>query len=189
MVNRCSLCKENEESADHILIHCGKTRELWPLLLSSFGVVWVFLTLVRNLLLEWKIKGLGKKRRAVWRLAPICLLWCIWGERNQITFQEEEMSDTCLRNLFFRSLLEWSQQFLDLDYLSFLNFFGDWLVGQLFPLQVFSFFCCFVFGFLCILFVYIGSAPYFGVFYFIFLFVYQIKKTTLQSALPVLRYR
>ena len=28
MVNRCNLCKENEESADHILIHCGKTREL-----------------------------------------------------------------------------------------------------------------------------------------------------------------
>ena len=36
-VNRCSLCKENKESADHILIHCGKTRELWTLLLSSFG--------------------------------------------------------------------------------------------------------------------------------------------------------
>ncbi|RVX14364.1 hypothetical protein CK203_017180 [Vitis vinifera] len=125
----CSLCKENEESANHILIHCGKTRELWTLLLSSFGVVWVFSALVRNLLLEWKIEGLGKKRRAVWRLAPICLFWCIWGERNQRMFHEEETSDTCLRNLFFRSLLEWSQQFLDLDYLSFLNFFGDWLVG------------------------------------------------------------
>ena len=28
MVNRCSLCKDNEESMDHILIHCGKTKEL-----------------------------------------------------------------------------------------------------------------------------------------------------------------
>ena len=65
MVNRCNLCKENEESANHILIHCGKTRELWPLLLSSFGVVWVFPASVRNLLLEWKVKGLGKKRRVV----------------------------------------------------------------------------------------------------------------------------
>ena len=42
MVNRCSLCKKNEKSVDHILIHCGKTRELWTLLLSSFGLVWVF---------------------------------------------------------------------------------------------------------------------------------------------------
>ena len=123
MVNRCSLCKENEESADHILIHCGMTREFWTLLLSSFGVVWVFPASVRNLLLEWKVKGLGTKKRVVWRLAPICLFWCIWEERNRRTFQEEEMLDTCLSNLFFRSLLEWSQQLLDLDSL-FSEFFG-----------------------------------------------------------------
>ena len=36
MVNRCNLCKDNEESADHILIHCGRTRELWTLLLFFF---------------------------------------------------------------------------------------------------------------------------------------------------------
>ena len=111
MVNRCNLCKENEESADHILIHCGKTRELWTVVLSSFGVVWVFPNSVRNLLLEWKIKGLEKKRGVVWKMAPICLFWCIWGERNRRVFQEEEKSDTSLKNLFLWSLLEWSQQF------------------------------------------------------------------------------
>ena len=79
---------------------------------------------VRNLLLEWKIKGLGKKRSVVWRMTPICLFWCIWGERNRRMFQEEEMSNTSLRNLFLRSPLEWSQQIMDLDYLSFLNFVG-----------------------------------------------------------------
>ena len=108
---------------DHILIHCGKTRELWRMLLSSFGVVWVFPASVRNLLLKWKVKGLGKKKQAVWGLAPICLFWCIWGERNRRMLQEEAMSDTCLRNLFFWSLLEWSQQFLDLNSL-FSEFFG-----------------------------------------------------------------
>ena len=82
MVNRCSLCKDNEESTNHILIHCGKTRELWTLLLSSFDLVWVFLASMRNLLLEWKVKGLRKKRKAVWRVAPICLFCCIWGKRN-----------------------------------------------------------------------------------------------------------
>ena len=73
MVNRCNLCKENEELTDHILIHCGKTRELWTLLLSSFGVMWVFLESVRNPLLEWKMKGLGKKKSVIWKMAPICL--------------------------------------------------------------------------------------------------------------------
>ena len=124
IVNRCILCKENEESADHILIHCGKTRELWTVVLSSFGVVRVFPNSVRNLLLEWKIKGLEKKRSVVWKMAPICLFWCIWGERNRRVFQEEEKSDTSLKNLFLRSLLEWSQQIMDVDYLSFMNVLG-----------------------------------------------------------------
>ncbi|RVW63855.1 Ferredoxin-3, chloroplastic [Vitis vinifera] len=79
---RCNLCKDNEELADHILIHCARTRELWTFLLSSFGLVWVFLDLVRNLLLEWKVKDLGKKRRVVWRLVPICLFWCKYVYRE-----------------------------------------------------------------------------------------------------------
>ncbi|RVX13715.1 Actin-related protein 5 [Vitis vinifera] len=94
IANRCNLCKENEETANHILIHCGKTRDLWNLLFSSFGVVWVLPDSVRNLLLEWKMKGMGKKRSVVWKMAPICLFWCIWGERNRRTFLEEEMTNT-----------------------------------------------------------------------------------------------
>ena len=94
------------------------------MVLSSFGVVWVFPNSVKNLLLEWKIKGLEKKRSVVWKMAPIYLFWCIWGERNRRVFQEEEKLDTSLKNLFLRSLLEWSQQFMDVDYLSFMNVLG-----------------------------------------------------------------
>ena len=39
MVNKCSLCKDSEESIDHILIHCDKIRELWTLLLAVFDLV------------------------------------------------------------------------------------------------------------------------------------------------------
>ena len=64
------------------------------------------------------------------KMALICLFCCIWGERNRRTFLEEEMSNTSLRKLFLWSLLEWSQQFvdLDLDYLSFRNLLGDRVV-------------------------------------------------------------
>ena len=122
LVNRCNLCKDSEESTDHILIHCDKTRQLWTLLLTTFGLVWVFMASVRNLLLEWKFRGLGRKKRAVWWLAPICLFWCIWGKRNQRTFEDEELLDQRLKDLFLQSLVEWSQQFLDLEISSHLNF-------------------------------------------------------------------
>ncbi|RVW83600.1 hypothetical protein CK203_039333 [Vitis vinifera] len=62
MVNICSLCKVSEESTALILIHCDKTKEFWILLLAIFGFNWVFSASVRNLILEWKLKGLEKKR-------------------------------------------------------------------------------------------------------------------------------
>ncbi|RVW57632.1 hypothetical protein CK203_095999 [Vitis vinifera] len=50
LVNTCSRCQESEESADLILIH----------------------STVKNLLLEWKFKGLDKKSRHVKE-------WCPYG--------------------------------------------------------------------------------------------------------------
>ena len=41
LANRCYLCLEQEETMDHLLIHCIKTRSLWELLFSLFGVTWV----------------------------------------------------------------------------------------------------------------------------------------------------
>ena len=38
LANKCYLCFTEEESIDHILLHCGLARSLWNLLFSLFGV-------------------------------------------------------------------------------------------------------------------------------------------------------
>ena len=38
---------------EHILLHCVKTRVLWELLFSIFGVVWVNPKTVGDTLLSW----------------------------------------------------------------------------------------------------------------------------------------
>ena len=38
LANRCFLCGEGEETADHLLIHCSKAKILWDLLLAIFDV-------------------------------------------------------------------------------------------------------------------------------------------------------
>ena len=35
--NRCFLCEEEEESIDHLLIHCPKAKMLWELFLAVVG--------------------------------------------------------------------------------------------------------------------------------------------------------
>ena len=41
LANRCFLCQEVEERANHLLLHCAITRVLWDFLFSLFGIPWV----------------------------------------------------------------------------------------------------------------------------------------------------
>ena len=70
MINKYSgLCKENEESIDHILIHYEKIRVISMFLSTVFGLKQVWPTSMRNLF-KWKFKGLD--------IAPLCFSWCVW---------------------------------------------------------------------------------------------------------------
>ena len=53
MANRCFLCLSEVEMVDHLLLHCVKTRVLWSLIFSLFGVAWVLSCSVKETLLGW----------------------------------------------------------------------------------------------------------------------------------------
>ena len=82
-MNRCFLCKCDKESCDHILLHCSKASLLWQLVFSLFGVVWLVHSSVKEMLLGWHGRFVGKKRNKAWNVAPLCLLWTVWKERNR----------------------------------------------------------------------------------------------------------
>ncbi|RVW49024.1 hypothetical protein CK203_080960 [Vitis vinifera] len=75
LANRCPLCCDEEETINHILIHCSKAKVLWDLLFSLFGVNWVLPFSVRDTLLGWHAPLKDKKHSKVWRAAPLCLFW------------------------------------------------------------------------------------------------------------------
>ena len=59
--NRCFLCEEDEETINHLLIHCRSAKMLWELLLSIGGISWVFPSSVLHTLLAWQGIAVGKK--------------------------------------------------------------------------------------------------------------------------------
>ena len=82
MPNRCYICKEEEETSDHILLHCLKACILWQLIFVLFDVQWVMHSSMRGLLLSWGGFLVGRKMKKAWKVALLCLFWSIWRERN-----------------------------------------------------------------------------------------------------------
>ena len=80
-VDWCILCRCNGESVNHLLLHCDKAYLLWSMVFRSFGISWVLPRSVADMLLGWW-SWFGKRSSGVWNLAPLCLMWCIWRERN-----------------------------------------------------------------------------------------------------------
>ena len=126
LVNRCFLCQEAEELVDHLLLHCRKTRVLWELLFSLFGVNWIISGSVRDMLLGWKGTFVGKRRKKVWQTVPSCLFWTVWKARNRIVFEEDVLSIQKLKYLFL--FLLWSKTKLSIENSpSTLDGFIDWV--------------------------------------------------------------
>ena len=126
MANRCFLCCVEEESINHILIHCTKVRVLWELLFALFGVMRVLLFSVRDTILGWHGSFVDKKSRKVWMIAPLCLFWLVWKERNKIAFENEELSSQRMKNYFVCNFWSWTKLFIDEGPLPLINLF-DWL--------------------------------------------------------------
>ena len=49
----CSMCKSDEETVDHLFLHCRVARELWDSPFCLLGMNWVMPRWVSNLFLSW----------------------------------------------------------------------------------------------------------------------------------------
>jgi len=77
---------------------------------------------VLELLSSWGAAiGCGHAKEA-WRLAPLCLLWCIWRERNARLFEEVELRKRLLNTLYFWIAAHHSLSVF--TYVEFLNLFS-----------------------------------------------------------------
>ena len=107
-VKWCIMCRSNGETVDHLLLHCGKAYWLWSLVFRSFGFSWVLPRLVADTLFGWW-NWPGKHSSSIWNLASLCLMWCLWKERNRRTYEDMESSDDQLLASFNGTLFDWSR--------------------------------------------------------------------------------
>ncbi|RVW20513.1 putative protein phosphatase 2C 38 [Vitis vinifera] len=83
---------------------CVREDESYEHVVSNFRLQMVFPNLVKELLLSRKVKGMDKRWRRVWSMLPLSLFWCMWRESNRNIFNEEELNNHMLKEIFIRSI-------------------------------------------------------------------------------------
>ena len=53
IVDWCCMCKHSGESPNHLLLHCETAQSLWSMVFCLFGVVWVMLRSVVEVMASW----------------------------------------------------------------------------------------------------------------------------------------
>ncbi|KAL5583298.1 hypothetical protein UlMin_015740 [Ulmus minor] len=107
--NRCVMCKRDEESVNHLFLHCCSARFLWLKALGEVGIHWAAPASVRCMFLD-RTLGYGSNNMAktLWNCMVFSLLWHIWLERNIRIFEDKEM---LLEDIFEKakfSTLQWA---------------------------------------------------------------------------------
>ncbi|RVW58882.1 hypothetical protein CK203_104242 [Vitis vinifera] len=92
LANRCFLCLSEEETVDLLLLHCVKTRVLWNLLFSLFGISWTLSCTVKTTLLGWNGGFVGKRRKKAWQMAPLCIFLVSLEGENRGSLEESHSS-------------------------------------------------------------------------------------------------
>lgn len=67
--------------------------------ISLFGILWMLPLTVKELLLGWLGRFVGKQRKKIWWLAPLCLILFLWKEYNRKRFKKMENIELMLKTL------------------------------------------------------------------------------------------
>ena len=98
--SRCPLCKEDEESIDHLLLIALQFGAFVQPSSPLPKLIWACPPLVKDLMLDWTtFPIIRKKARKPWKAALPSLLWAIWKERNKVVFDNDSFSPIRLKHL------------------------------------------------------------------------------------------
>lgn len=135
----CLMCKKDDESVDHLFLHCPVAFTLWLRLCRGGNLSWVIpATCVALFWKKHKYFGGRKWDVILGRCAMLAIIWVVWIKRNRWVFEDtrgEEIDNLWERLCFWASL--WALVSSELR-VCFLLFYQT---GMLLFLNVFFYFC------------------------------------------------
>jgi hypothetical protein len=74
---------------------------LYKILFSVFlGLAWLMPRRVVGLFVCWRCQFSSSHSAALWRMISSCIMWCIWGEKNDHSFEDRKRTMVDLKAFF-----------------------------------------------------------------------------------------
>lgn len=85
----CILCKNDNESNDHMLLRCKFAQNTWAKVFKEFEVTGALpKSWFDFLCVDW-CRGRRKTAKFLWRCCCLAVAWCIWLEGNARIFEDQ----------------------------------------------------------------------------------------------------
>ncbi|XP_026437105.1 uncharacterized protein LOC113335200 [Papaver somniferum] len=130
VVNLCGFCDNNEESVEHLFLHCPFIWKIWEHFLQQLGFAWMHPTTIIDFLWKWKLKISTKPLVFLRYCLPFALWWVVWLERNDIQIAKKQGRKT-LNSLIIDIkllLLSWSVNVDSFKNMKLDDFVFDWKI-------------------------------------------------------------
>jgi len=100
---------EQEETNDHLLLHCTFVDVLWGLILRWAGCLWVRPRTLEELWALWPglIDTNKKPVKEMWLSLLAAVLWSIWLQRNATIFRQVTLSHQRVYRTIFGHWQNW----------------------------------------------------------------------------------
>jgi hypothetical protein len=118
---------------------------------QMFGVMWVMSGRMKDCLGSWRGQRGNRTVIHIWRIAPLCIMWCLWRKKNVRSFEGHELGLIELKKMMLQTLFSWRVMWHSPQVLTLAEFKTYVLHFQ------FKSIC--IRGLFCILPVYMGCAP------------------------------
>ncbi|RVX21268.1 putative ribonuclease H protein [Vitis vinifera] len=88
LANRCFLCLSEEETVDHLLLHCNQDAGPMEPSFLSFWYILDSLVYSEDNPSGWNGGFVGKRRKKAWQMAPLCIFWGSLAESHSSLVNE-----------------------------------------------------------------------------------------------------
>ncbi|XP_028113957.1 uncharacterized protein LOC114312000 [Camellia sinensis] len=84
------FCKEEEETINHVLLHCPRVWLIWSYFVRRWGWQWASPGSVQSVIQWWSGCSMTKLEKKLWSVIPYAIFWSIWKQRNDSVFNGVE---------------------------------------------------------------------------------------------------